>query len=238
MVKLTIDGKAVSVPEGTSILDAAKQIGVNIPTLCYLRDVNEIGACRICSVEVTGSEKLIAACSTPVREGMEVRTSSQRTLEARATNLMLILSQHNANCTFCDRNGNCALQTLAADYNLDRMSFDQRPDTPDWDIRYPLIRDSSRCIKCMRCVSVCEKVQGMRVWDVSGTGARTKVSVRDGLDLMDTNCTLCGQCITHCPVGALRARNDSKRLIRRLTGTHGDLVYVCQIGRASCRERV
>ena len=232
MVTLTIDGKTVSVPQGTTILDAAKQAGVNIPTLCYLREVNEIGACRICSVEVADSEKLVAACSTPVREGMEVRTASQRVLEARATNLMLILSQHNSNCNFCGRSGNCALQRLAEDFNLGRMSFDQTPDAMDWNKDYPLIRDSSRCIKCMRCVSVCEKIQGMRVWDVNGTGARTRVGVRDGLDLMDTSCTLCGQCITHCPVGALRARTDSKRLIRNLTGDHGKKVYICQVAPA------
>ena len=103
MVNLKIDGKAVSVPEGTRILDAAKQAGVNIPTLCFLRDVNEISACRICMVEIADSEKLVAACSTSVQEGMEIRTASQRVLEARATNLMLILSQHNSNCTFCAR---------------------------------------------------------------------------------------------------------------------------------------
>ena len=231
MVNLTIDGKAVSVPEGTRILDAAKQVGVSIPTLCFLRDINEISACRICAVEIKDSPKLVPACSTPVQEGMEIRTASQRVMEARATNLMLILSQHRAECTICSRSGNCALQTLAQDYDMRHLPFAQTPDKMDWDRHYPLIRDDSRCIKCMRCVSVCDKVQTMHVWDVLGTGARTRVGVRDGLDLMDTNCTLCGQCITHCPVGALAARTDSKPVIRRITGKK-DKVYVCQVAPA------
>lgn len=231
MVNLAIDGKAVSVPEGTTILDAAKKIGVNIPTLCYLKDINEISACRICTVEVVGSKKLVAACSTPVWEGMEVYTSSQRVLSARVTNLSLILSEHNTNCTFCERSGNCALQTLAQEYDLRGVPYKQVPSKMDWDPSYPLIRDVSRCINCMRCVSVCEKVQTMRVWDVSGTGARTKVGVRDGLDLMDVNCTLCGQCITHCPVGALSSRADSTALIRAMGGKP-DKVFVCQVAPA------
>ena len=233
MVNLTIDGKAVSVPEGTTILEAAKQIGVNIPTLCYLKEINEISACRICCVEVRDSEKLVAACSTPVREGMEIRTASQRVLEARATNLMLILSEHNSNCTFCARNGNCALQSLTQDYSMRDIAFSQKPRKRDWNLKYPLIRDESRCINCMRCIAVCDKVQTMHVWDVSGTGGRTRVSVRDGLDLMDTNCALCGQCITHCPTGALSARADSKWLMRGMSGnTEGKKVFIAQVAPA------
>ena len=235
MVNLTIDGKAVSVPEGTRILDAAKQIGVNIPTLCYLKDVNEISACRICTVEIKGSEKLVASCSTPVQEGMEVLTRSQRVTEARVTNLMLILSQHNGTCVGCSRSGNCPLQSLAADFDLRENPFASSPEKRPWNEKYPLIRDSSRCINCMRCIAVCDKIQTMHVWDVHGTGARTRVGVRDGLDLMDTNCTLCGQCITHCPVGALAARADSKKLIRSMFDKKdgkNDRVYVCQVAPA------
>lgn len=122
-------------------------------------------------VEVAGSKTLAASCTTPVEEGMEVYTASQRVLEARVTNLSLILSEHNTNCTFCERSGNCTLQTLAQPFDLRGVPYEQTPDKKDWDPKYPLIRDSSRCIKCMRCVAVCEKVQTMRVWDVSGTGA-------------------------------------------------------------------
>ena len=231
MVNLTIDGRAVSVPEGTKILDAAKLAGVDIPTLCYLEKINEISACRVCAVEVKGSEKLVASCSTPVQEGMEVLTRSLRVLEARVTNVSLILSQHNSSCTTCSRNGNCTLQSLTADMNLRRLPYSATPPEMNWNEKYPLIRDASRCIKCMRCISVCDKVQTMRVWDVSGTGARTKVGVRDGKDLMDVNCALCGQCITHCPVGALYTRNDSRKALRRMQ-REKDKVFVCQVAPA------
>ncbi len=229
MVNLTIDGKKVSVPEGTRILDAAREIGVNIPTLCYLKEINEISACRVCTVEVAGSEKLVPACSTPVQEGMDILTHSPRVMQARVTNVSLILSQHNASCTSCTRSGNCALQTLASDICY-QPSYGNSPAKMDWNTKYPLIRDASRCIKCMRCVSVCDKIQTMHVWDVLGTGARTTVGVRDGMDLMDVNCTLCGQCITHCPVGALYSRDDAIKVVRSL-GTK-DKVYICQVAPA------
>lgn len=232
MVNLTIDGKAVSVPEGTKILDAAKEIGVNIPTLCYLKEINEISACRVCVVEITGSEKLVPACSTAVEEGMEIFTHSARVMQARVTNVSLILSQHNATCAACARSGNCALQTLASDINY-QPPFDVTPAEMDWNRKYPLIRDASRCIKCMRCVAVCDKVQTMHVWDVLGTGARTTVGVREGRDLMDVNCTLCGQCITHCPVGALYARDDAIKVVRGLgVKKEKNKVYICQVAPA------
>lgn len=230
MVNLKIDGKSVAVPEGSTILEAARQAGVNIPTLCYLKDVNEISACRVCCVEVAGSEKLVPSCSTPAVEGMEVFTHTTRVLQARVTNVSLILSQHNSTCTACTRSGNCALQSLASDITY-TPAYEVFPRKMDWDTHYPLIRDNSRCINCMRCVSVCEKIQTMRVWDVSGTGARTHVGVREGLDLMDTNCTLCGQCITHCPVGALYSRDDAVKLVRRLGNRH-DKVFICQVAPA------
>jgi len=229
MVKLTIDGRPVSVPEGTTILDAAKEIGVDIPTLCYLKDINEISACRICSVEITGSEKLIAACSTPAEEGMEVFTHSRRVMQARVTNLSLILSQHNPSCTSCPRCGNCPLQDMAADIGY-KPPFETTPPRMDWNVKYPLIRDASRCINCMRCIAVCEKVQTLGVWDVSGTGTRTKVGVRDGLDLTDVNCALCGQCITHCPVGALYARDDSVAVAHSIG--REDKICICQVAPA------
>ena len=232
MVNLTIDGRAVSVPEGTKILDAAREIGANIPTLCYLKEINEISACRVCAVEVTGSEKLVPACSTAVEEGMEVFTHSARVMQARVTNVSLILSQHNAHCVACTRSGNCALQSLAADINY-QPPFEVTPAEMSWNKKYPLIRDSSRCIKCMRCVAVCDKIQTMHVWDVLGTGARTTVGVREGKDLMDVNCTLCGQCITHCPVGALYARDDAVKVARGIgLKKEKNKVYICQVAPA------
>lgn len=231
MVNLTIDRRPASVPEGTTILEAAKTIGISIPTLCYLKEINEISSCRVCAVEVVGSEKLVAACTTRVQEGMVVYTHSLRVIEARRMNISLILSKHNSSCPTCIRNGNCTLQRMAADYNIHRLRFDANPAVMDWDTKYPLIRDASRCVNCMRCVSVCEKVQSLSVWDVFGTGTRMSVGVKNGLDLSDTNCSLCGQCITHCPVGALSARDDTKKLYSSMF-TKNDKVYVCQVAPA------
>ena len=212
MVNLTIDGRPVSVEPGTTILDAAKKVGVHIPTLCYLKELNEIAACRVCVVEVEGNEKLSAACNTAVEEGMAVHTSSPRALTARRTNVQLILSQHNVSCTTCVRGGNCSLQKAAEELNLLDMPFEKKPLPFRWDKSFPLLRDSSKCIQCLRCVNVCEKVQSLGVWSFNGTGRLSQVEVRGGAHIRDINCALCGQCITHCPVGALSARDDTERV--------------------------
>ena len=212
MVNLTIDGRPVSVEPGTTILDAAKKVGVHIPTLCYLKELNEIAACRVCVVEVEGNEKLSAACNTAVEEGMAVHTSSPRALTARRTNVQLILSQHNVSCTTCVRGGNCSLQKAAEELNLLDMPFEKKPLPFRWDKSFPLLRDSSKCIQCLRCVNVCEKVQSLGVWAFNGTGRLSQVEVRGGANIRDINCALCGQCITHCPVGALSARDDTEKV--------------------------
>ena len=216
MVRLTIDGRSVTVPKGTTVLEAARQVGVRIPTLCYLKDINQIGACRICVVELEGCDRLIASCDTACEEGMVIHTNTQRVRDTRRLNVEMILSRHHTNCTSCVRSGNCALQTLARDMNVLELPFPQEPVFRPWNHSYPLIRDMSKCINCMRCVSVCDKVQSMNVWDVTGTGTRTAVSVRDRKDLMEADCTFCGQCITHCPVGALRARDDTLKIFNAL----------------------
>lgn len=216
MVNLKIDGIAVSVAEGTTILAAAKSVGIDIPTLCYFKDLNEIGACRVCVVEVKGSEKLSAACNTPVAEGMEVLTNSERVRTARRINVELILSQHSCHCPTCVRNGNCALQKLAGDLNITELPYETKLPKFSWDKTSPLIRDAQKCINCYRCVNVCDKIQSLKVWEVNGSGAHTKVGVRDGLSFSEVNCSLCGQCITHCPVGALSARDDTEKAFRML----------------------
>ena len=177
MVTLTIDKKTVRVPEGTTILEAARSAKLNIPTLCYLKELNEIGACRICMVEVEGHERLVPSCNNVVAEGMVVHTNSPRVREARRVNLRLLLSQHDVCCTKCTRSGNCKLQELCNDYNLlgDHYIKDLR-STPD-DFSNPVVRVENRCIKCMRCVQVCEKVQGMGIWDLMGTGSHTTIGV-------------------------------------------------------------
>lgn len=219
MVNLTINKQHVCVPEGTTILEAARQIGIKIPTLCFLKEINEIGACRVCMVEIAGISRLVIACNTPVTEGMEVITNSARVREARKTNVELILSQHHTDCPTCVRSGNCSLQKIANDLNLVANEYPVRYAETKWTSTFPLVRDAGKCIKCMRCVQICDKVQSLNVWDVSNTGSRTTVDVSMRREIKMSDCSLCGQCITHCPTGALQERDD----VSRIFDIHGDL---------------
>lgn len=213
MVNLYINDIPVQAKEGTSILAAARTAGINIPTLCFLEEINEIGACRVCVVEVEGMERCVTACNNEVKEGMRVYTHSRKARMVRKTNVKLILSQHNFQCATCVRSGNCELQKLATDLNITDMPYEIHPEEKPVNKDYPLIRDSSKCIKCMRCVQVCDKIQGMNVWDVVNTGARTTVDVAGGQPIECSDCTLCGQCIVNCPVGALRERDDVGKVL-------------------------
>ena len=212
MVKLTIDGRSCSVPEGTTILEAAASIGIQIPTLCYLKGINEISACRICVVEVDGFERLIPACTEKVAEGMTVHTNSRRARTARETNLKLILSQHDGDCTTCVRSQNCQLQDLASELNIIDNPYPKDVKKNEWPENSYLIRKESKCIKCMRCIEVCDKIQTLKVWDVKGSGSRTTVGVRLNRLFTEADCALCGQCITHCPTGALSIRDDTAKV--------------------------
>ena len=216
MVNVTIDGAAVSVEKGTTILKAARTAGITIPTLCYLEGINEIGACRVCVVEVSGVDRLVTACNTGVSEGMEIRTNSPKVRRARRTNVELILSEHDCHCATCVRSGNCALQSLAGDLGILEIPFAKRVPQNRWNRQFPLIRDESKCIKCMRCVQVCDKIQSLGVWDAVTTGSRTSVGVSGCRLMEEADCALCGQCITHCPVGALRERDDTDRVFDAL----------------------
>ena len=216
MVNAIIDGRSVSVQTGTTILDAAQAAGIPIPHLCYLKDINEIAACRMCVVEIDGIERLVTACDNEVLEGMVVRTNSPRVRRARRTNLRLLLSQHDTSCTTCIRSGNCELQTLAQDLNIHYQPYAVKPERSRIDLDAPLIREAGKCIKCMRCVQVCDKIQDMHIWDVAGTGSRTTVDVSFNRLLKDTDCTYCGQCVTHCPTGALTARDDTNTVLDAL----------------------
>ena len=216
MVSVKIDGVAIQVPEGTTILEAARLAGIRVPTLCYWKELNEIGACRVCAVEVEGFQRLQPACNSQVTEGMVVHTNSRRARQARRTNVSLILSEHNGNCVTCPRSGNCQLQTLANDLNIDRIPYEKKLPAPAQLTGFPLVRDATKCVKCMRCVQVCDRVQASGVWDVVNTGAHTTVDVCNVYRLEDSDCALCGQCITHCPVGALRERDDTDRVFEAL----------------------
>lgn len=212
MVNLTIDNCKISVPEGTTIMEAAKSSNILIPKLCYLKDINEIAACRVCVVELEGMEKLITSCNNVVKEGMIIHTNSPKVRADRRRTVQLILSQHDCKCATCVRSGNCTLQTVANDLNIIDLPYKERFEQIPWDKDFPLIRDSAKCVKCMRCIQICDKVQGLKVWDVAGTGSRTTVGISANRKIIEADCALCGQCITHCPVGALRERDDTEKV--------------------------
>ena len=216
MVNLIIDKKPVSVPEGTTILEAARSVNIAIPTLCYLKGINEIAACRLCMVEIEGFPRLIPSCDNVVAEGMVIHTNSPRAREARRVNLRLLLSQHDIRCTKCTRSGNCKLQTLTNDYNLLGEHYIKDLKQTQDDFSNPVVRIENRCVRCMRCVQVCDKVQSMNIWDLMGTGSRTTIGVANVRSLGDSDCTFCGQCVTHCPVGALQARDDTGKVFDAL----------------------
>ncbi len=230
MVTIQINGRAYSVQEGTSILKAAEDANIPIPHLCYLKDINEIAACRLCVVEVEGTERLMPACNTTVSEGMVIRTNSPRVRQARKTNLRLILSQHNSNCTVCVRSGNCELQKLSHDLNIHYQPYQVQLERSKVDLSAPIVREASKCIKCMRCIQICDKVQGMHIWDLTGTGSRTTVDVGGSCNLKDTDCTFCGQCVTHCPTGALTVRDETNRVLKALADP--DITTIVQVAPA------
>ena len=216
MVKLTVNGVALEVPENTTLLEAAKLAGTPVPSLCYWKGLNEIGACRVCVVEVEGIDKLVTACNNPVQEGMVVHTNSPRVRSARRTNLRLILSQHDCQCAFCVRSGNCELQKMAMEANLLYIPYPIDIRKSQWDRSAPLIRQESKCIKCMRCIQVCDKIQSLNIWDVAGTGSRVSVNVSHNRTIREADCAFCGQCITHCPTAALRERDDTEPVLDAL----------------------
>ena len=216
MVNLTIDNRAVSVPEGTTIMRAAASVGIMIPHLCYLEGINEIGACKVCVVEMQGKTKLITSCNNPVEEGMTLYTNSPKVRRVRRTNVELILSQHDCTCAMCVRSGNCNLQKIANDLGIIEIPYQKEVPTAPWNHHYPFIKDAGKCIKCMRCVQICDKVQDLHIWDIQNTGSRTTVDVAMNKCIEESDCSNCGQCVTHCPTGALRERNDVPEIFKVL----------------------
>lgn len=230
MVNITIDGKKIVADEKSTIMEAAEKNGIEIPKLCFLKEINEIGACRVCIVEVEGMDRVVSSCNHLVEDGMVIHTNSPRVRDVRKTNVQLILSEHNSDCPTCVRNGNCSLQSIAENMGLLSVPFRKDWEEGRTDTTFPIIRDSTKCIKCMRCVNICDKVQSLGVWDMINTGARTTVGVTENKEMRDTNCSICGQCVTHCPVGALTVRRDIRSVYEALHDP--EIVTVVQVAPA------
>ena len=238
-VNIKINGVDYEVEAGITVLEAARQAGVNIPTLCYLKGINEIGACRMCVVEVKGAKGLVTACVYPVNEGMEITTTSPRVLHSRKKNLQLLLSNHNRECTACVRSGACEFQELCQRYGITEDSIYQG-EKPVYDLdksAVHMIRDNNKCILCRRCTAVCEKNQGIGVIGVNERGFRSYVGSPFNMLLGETACVNCGQCINACPTGALYEKSNVDDVFAAIADP--DKVVCCQVApsvRASLGE--
>ncbi len=208
-VNIKINGIDVSAPAGSTILEAAKLANIDIPTLCFLKEINEIGACRICVVEVKGARSLVASCVYPINEGMEIWTNSPKVIESRKKTLQLILSNHDRKCLSCVRSGDCELQKLCHDYKIDdetKYEGERTESEIDTSAAH-MIRDNSKCILCRRCIAVCDKTQGIGVIGANERGFNTNVSSAFYMGLGETSCVSCGQCIAVCPTGAITEKD-------------------------------
>ena len=238
-VTLKINGMTVTAPKGATILEAARIAHIEIPTLCYLKDINAIGACRICVVEVKGARSLVASCVYPVNEGMEVFTNTPKVLDSRRKTLELILSNHDRKCLSCVRSGNCELQKLCKDLKVECENvYEGEVNTYDLDTSaVHMVRDNNKCILCRRCSAVCEKVQGVGVIGANERGFKTNIASAFDMGLGDTSCVSCGQCIAVCPTGALYEKDSTDEVLAAIADpTKKVFVQVAPAVRAALGE--
>ena len=236
MLNVKVNGIAVSVPKGATILEAARKAGVEIPTLCFMKEKNEIGACRICVVEATGARGLVTACVYPVTEGMEIQTNTAKVRAARKTTLELILSTHDKNCLSCSRSTNCELQKLCLEYGVDSNAFGGFKPEYALDYSTPhLVRDNNKCILCRRCVAVCNE-QYVSVIGANNRGIDTCIAQPFSLSLNDTPCISCGQCTAVCPTAALVERDDTDKVWDALNSDKHVVVQTAPSIRATLGE--
>ncbi|MBQ7921049.1 MAG: iron hydrogenase small subunit [Clostridia bacterium] len=230
MVNVKINGVEYSVPAGITVLEACKYAKIDIPTLCYLKDINEIGACRLCLVEVTGARGMVAACVYPVADGMEIQTNTPKIRAARKTNLELVLSAHEKKCLSCIRSTNCELQKLAQEYKADEDHFvyGEKGAKVSLDTSSPsIIRDNNKCILCRRCVAACNKLQGIGAIGATNRGYDTEIAPSFEKVLADTSCINCGQCIVACPVGALYEKDDTQKVLDAIADPTKHVAICC-----------
>ena len=217
MLKLNIDGIDVEVEKGSTVLMAARKANIDIPTLCFLKEINAAGDCRMCIVEIEGRRGFVPSCITQVEEGMVVKTNTPEINDARKIILDLILSSHNRDCLTCVRNGNCELQALAEKFGITGIEYEGEKVASHIDDLSPsIVRDSSKCILCKRCVAACKNVQKISAIDIVGRGFNSRISTANDASINDVNCTFCGQCIEACPVGALKEKDETKAVWRKL----------------------
>ncbi len=226
MITFKIDSQTITVDEGATVLEAALKLGIKIPTLCNLKDVNNIGACRMCLVEDAKSHRLQASCVLPASEGLEVLTNSPKVLKARRAVLELILSDHDRSCLTCKRNRTCELQDLANELGIDEIEFDgERLIKTIDEVSPAVIRDNNKCILCRRCVATCESVQGVAAIGMHNRGFRTEIGSQFGRSLGEVACINCGQCITACPTGALTEKDSTKEVWAALADPNKYVVF-------------
>ncbi|MCL1935023.1 MAG: NADH-dependent [FeFe] hydrogenase, group A6 [Defluviitaleaceae bacterium] len=226
-ITLMIDNIKVEIEEGKTVLEAAKQIGINIPTLCFLKDTNEVGACRVCVVEIEGARNLQASCVLKATEGMVINTKSKKVRDSRKSTMELILSTHNRECLTCFRNKSCELQNLAEELNIKDVPYEDSNQTYTYDNKsHSIIRDQSKCILCGRCVNACKKHQGAGILEFTGRGINTRVAPAFDKSMLDSPCLYCGNCIISCPVGALREKEDIDRVWDAIENP--DIHVICQ----------